>query len=72
MDGRKQKLIAYGAELYRLGLELDEAKEALRGLVEQGVPYDSAQMRAAYTRAADLSDRWKALEAQYLALRREL
>ncbi len=72
MDYRKDLLLASAARLYSLGVDLEAARERLRELVEQGVAYDSDEMRTAYTVFKELEKQWKDLEQQYLALRDEM
>ena len=72
MDTRKDLLLRSGARLYSLGVDLEAARDRLRELVAQGIPYDSDEMRQAYTAFIELDAQWKALEAQHLELRREL
>lgn len=72
MDSRKDLLLASAARLYSLGVDLEAARERLRKLVEQGFPYDSEEMRAAYQEFTELNRQWKALEQQHLDLRDEI
>ena len=71
MDNEKDLLLASAARLYRLGVELEAARERLRQLVAQGVPYESDEMRHAYLEFKELDRQWKALERQHLELREE-
>ena len=48
MDYRKDLLLASAARLYSMGVDLEAARERLRQLVEQGVSYDSNEMKQAY------------------------
>lgn len=72
MDNRKDLLLASAARLYSMGVDLEAARERLRQLVEQGVSYQSAEMRQAYQDFKELEKQWKALEQQHLALRDEI
>ena len=72
MDYRKDLLLASAARLYSMGVDLEAARSRLRELVEQGVPYDSDEMRTAYTAFKELENQWEDLEQQHLALRDEL
>ena len=72
MDIRKDLLLKSAARLYSLGVDLEMAREKLRKLVEQGVPYDSREMKDAYREFSELDVQWKALEKQHLALRDEI
>lgn len=69
MDNRKDLLLASAARLYSMGVDLEAARERLRQLVEQGVSYQSAEMRQAYRYFKELEQQWKALEQQHLELR---
>ena len=72
MDYRKELLLASAARLYSLGLELEAAREELRRLVEQGVPYSSPEMLKAYNGFTALDRQWKDLEREHLSLRDEI
>ena len=48
MDYRKDLLLASGARLYSMGVDLEAARARLKELVEQGVGYDSDEMMQAY------------------------
>ena len=48
MDNRKDLLLRSSARLYSVGMDLEGARERLKRLVEQGVPYDSDEMMRAY------------------------
>ncbi|MBQ2634681.1 MAG: hypothetical protein IJF88_08930 [Oscillospiraceae bacterium] len=71
MDQRKDLLLASAARLYSLGVDLEAARERLRGLVEQGVGYESEEMRGAFREFQDLERQWRGLEREYLNLRGE-
>ena len=47
MDNEKDLLIASAARLYSIGIDLESARDRLRQLVEQGVPYHSDEMKQA-------------------------
>ena len=72
MDYRKDLLLASAARLYSMGVDLETARERLRQLVEQGVSYQSEEMRQAYQDFKELEQQWKALEQQHLELRDEI
>lgn len=71
MDSRKDLLLTSAARLYSLGVDLEAAREHLRQLVEQGVSFQSEEMRQAYQDFKELEQLWKALEQQHLELRDE-
>ena len=68
----KDLLIASAARLYSMGIDLEAARDRLRQLVEQGVPYNSDEMRRAVLDFKKLERQWKELENQHLELRNEL
>lgn len=72
MDYRKDLLLASAARLYSMGVDLEAARAKLKELVEQGVSYDSDEMKQAYQAFKDLELQWKALEQQHLELRDEI
>ena len=72
MDSQKDLLLASAARLYSMGVNLEAARERLRQLVEQGVSYQSTEMRQAYREFKELEQQWKALEQQHLELRDEI
>ena len=72
MDYRKDLLLASAARLYSMGVDLEAARAKLKELVEQGVPYDSDEMKQAYQDFKELEQQWKALERQHLELRDEI
>ncbi len=55
-----------------MGVDLEAARERLRQLAEQGVSYDSDEMKQAYRDFKDLERQWKTLEQQHLELRDEI
>ena len=69
MDYKKDLLLRSAARLYSLGIEVESARERLRKLVEQGVPYTSTEMRKALEEFPELDQQWKALEQEHLQLR---
>lgn len=72
MDNEKDLLIASAARLYSMGIDLEAARDRLRQLVEQDVPYNSAEMRRAVQEFKELERQWKELEKQHLELRDEV
>ncbi len=72
MDFKKDLLLRSAARLYSLGIEVEAAREQLRKLVEQGVPYISPKMRKALEAYQELDQQWKALEQEHLQLRAEI
>lgn len=72
MDYREDLLPASAVRLYSMGVDLEAARAKLKELVEQGVPYDSDEMKLAYQDFKELEQQWKALERQHLELRDEI
>ena len=72
MDNNKDLLIASAARLYSMGIDLEAARDQLRLLVEQGVPYNSEEMKQAVQDFKELERQWKELEKQHLELRNEV
>ena len=69
---KKDLLIASAARLYSMGIDLEAARDRLRQLVEQGVPYNSDEMKQAVRDFKKLDRQWKELEREHLALRDEV
>ena len=65
----KDLLIASAARLYSMGIDLEAARDRLRQLVEQGVPYNADEMKQAVQDFKELEQQWKALEREHLRLR---
>ena len=72
MDYRNDLLLASAARLYSTGVDLEAARAKLKELVEQGISYDSNEMKQAYKDFKELEQQWKALEQQHLELRDEI
>lgn len=72
MYTKKDLLLQSAARLYTLGLDLEGAREELRRVVAEGVPYNAAEMKAAYENFKELEGQWTRLEAEHLKFRDEL
>ena len=72
MDNETDLLIASAARLYSMGIDLEAARDRLRQLVEQGVPYNSDEMRQAVQDFKELDRQWKELEREHLRLKEEI
>lgn len=72
MDNEKDLLIASAARLYSMGIDLEAARDRLRPLVGQGVPYSSNEMKQAVQDFKELDRQWKELEREHLELRDEV
>ena len=69
---QKDLLLASAARLYSVGVDLEAARAKLKTLVDQGVSFDSAEMKRAYDIFKELDQQWKALEQQHVELRDEI
>ena len=72
MDNEKDLLIASAARLYSMGIDLEAARDQLRQLVGQGVPYNSDEMRQAVQDFKELDRQWKELEREHVRLKEEI
>lgn len=72
MSTEKELLMMSGARLYSLGVDLEGAREELRRLVEDGVPYEAPQMAQALQNFKEIEYQWKTLEAEHVKLRDEV
>ena len=68
----KDLLIASAARLYSMGIDLEAARDRLRQLVEQGVPYNSDEMKQAVQDFKELDRQWKELEREHLRVKEEI
>jgi len=67
----KTLLIVQATELYKLGLEVEAVRAALKELVESGVSFDDPQIYESYERFEELNSEWERLEAEHLRMRKE-
>ncbi len=70
MKNNKNELVLSAIELAKAGEALEAAKDKLKTLVEQGVPYESDEMKAALDECLQLQQQWKELEAEHLRLKK--
>jgi len=69
MSEDENALLIYQAErLITLGRQVEAARAELKQLVEQGVPYTSSEMLAAYRCFETLDSEWKRQEKEHLEL----
>lgn len=69
---KKEKLLALGAAIYLLGLELEHSRETLGLLLEQGLSLTSWEIHNQNAAFNQLSLKFTKLEEQYLQLKEEL
>lgn len=67
--GKKRQMIEAAAKLYSLGKKIEEKRERLRKLVNDGYAFDSLQMLSALTEFQKADVERKRLEREYLILR---
>lgn len=72
MPTENDLLIMSAARLYSLGVDLEGAREKLRQLVADRVPYESPEMLSAFTDFRTLEAQWKAMEKEHIEYRDEL
>jgi len=69
---QKSLLIKQALKLTTLGIKVEQERDILRRLVEQGYAYTSPEMREALTRFRQVDAEWKQLEAEHLASKVEI
>lgn len=72
MEPKKEMLIQSAAQLYSIGIDLDEAKQQIKKLVATGARYDSPEMIQATQKYIELKERWDRLEQKHLKLKAEI
>ena len=72
MDSKKERLILSAAQLYYLGMELEQSKDRIKMLVAAGVDSKSDQMRRAVNEYVTRKQNWERLEQAHLKLRDEI
>lgn len=68
----KRLLVRQAAKLIKLGIRVEQARNALKKLVDHGVRYDAPEMMEALQRFEQVNDERKRLEAEHLELRGRL
>ena len=72
MANKKNDLVLSAIALVKIGEAVEAAKDQLRRLVEQGVPYESEEMRKALEEYLSLQQQWNELEAEHLKLKKRI
>ena len=72
MKNKKNELVLSAINLVRVGEALEEAKGKLKQLVDQGVPYESEEMKKALEECLLLQQEWKVLEAEHVRLKNRI
>ena len=72
MKNKKNELVLSALNLVRVGEALEEAKGKLKQLVNQGVPYESEEMKKALEECLLLQQEWKVLEAEHVRLKNRI
>lgn len=68
MKNRKNELVLSAIALVKTGEALEAAKDKLKKLVDQGVPYESEDMKRALDECLQLQQQWRELEEEHLIL----
>ena len=72
MKNRKNELVLSAIALVKAGEALEAAKGKLRKLVDQGVPYESEEMKMALDECLQLQQQWRELEEEHLRLKKKI
>ena len=72
MKNRKNELVLSAIALVKAGEALEDAKGKLRKLVEQGVPYESEEMKIVLEEYLQLQQQWRELEEEHLRLKKRI
>ena len=72
MNNKKNELVLSAIALVKVGEALEAAKGKLKMLVEQGVPYESEEMKSALQEYLSLQQQWTELEAEHLKLKKRI
>lgn len=67
---KKNELVLSAIALVKAGEALEAAKAQLKGLVDQGVPYESDEIKTALNECLELQQQWRYLEEQHLRLKK--
>ena len=72
MKNRKNELVLSAIGLVKAGEALEDAKAKLRRLVDQGVSYESEEMKIALEEYLQLQQQWRELEEEHLRLKKRI
>lgn len=72
MKNTKNELVLSAIILVKAGEALEAAKDKLRKLVGQGVPYESEEMKMALDECQQLQQQWQELETEHLRLKKRI
>ena len=73
MKNKDKILLIYQAtRLTALGVRVERARNNLKKLVDEGVPYDDTRMIKAVEYFNRLEKEWKCLEAEHIKLKQKL
>lgn len=72
MNNKKSELVLSAIALVKAGEALETAKDTLRKLAEQGIPYESAEMKNALDECLRLQQHWNMLESAHLSLKKRI
>ena len=72
MKNRTNVLVLSAIALVKVGEAVEAAKGKLKQLVDQGVAYESEEMKAALQDYLSLQQQWTKLETEHLKLRKRI
>ena len=72
MSNKKNELVLSSIALVKVGEAVEAAKGKLKQLVDQGVAYESQEMKAALQDYLSLQQQWTKLETEHLKLRKRI
>ena len=72
MSNKKNELVLSAIALVKVGEAVEAAKGKLKQLVDQGVAYESEEMKAALQDYLSLQQQWTKLETEHLKLRKRI
>ena len=72
MKNRTNELVLSAIALVKVGEAVEAAKGKLKQLVDQGVAYESEEMKAALQDYLSLQQQWTKLETEHLKLRKRI
>lgn len=70
--GNKADLLQAASLLFQLGIEVENARQKLKDLVESGVSYESDEMLFTLHSFQQLKSQWDKAEQEYLELKEKI
>lgn len=72
MDTKRELLIQSAARLYSIGIDLENIKQQIKKLVDNGTSYEAPEMIQAVREYSELKELWYILEQEHLKLKAEI